>query len=392
MQFCAVTGAIIAGAVAERGRLIPFCVWLFLWATLVYNPIACWVWNPNGWAYKWGVLDYAGGGPVEIGSALSAFAYTMVLGRRNETMMLNFRPHNVSMILLGTILLWFGWLGFNGGSSYGANIRAVVACWNSNLTATFSAFTWMLLDYRLSKKWSMVGWCSGTISGLVAATPASGFITTWGSVVLGIVTGVIANYATKVKHWVKIDDGLDIFAEHGVPGMVGLIFNALFGADYIIGLDGVNTGLQNTTTGTAAGGFLNHNYRQLYIQLAYVLVCSTYAFGVSAVLAYIVNRIPGLHLRASEQAELIGMDDAEVGEFAYDYVEIRRDFLAWTPSSVHYQNGVDPHALNEERYGIPEHGALARTFSVSKPTVEVNVSEHDASTEVSSSTEKVVRE
>lgn len=119
------------GAVAERGRLIPAMVFVFFWATLVYCPVACWVWNVNGWAYKYGVLDYAGGGPVEIVSGLSALAYSMVLGKRQEKMMLNFRPHNVSLITLGTIILWFGWLGFNGGSAFGANLRAVMACWNS---------------------------------------------------------------------------------------------------------------------------------------------------------------------------------------------------------------------------------------------------------------------
>jgi Amt family ammonium transporter len=176
---------------------LPFLVWTFLWATLVYNPIACWAWNVNGWGYVYGVMDYAGGGPVEIGSGLSALAYSMVLGKRQEKMMLNFRPHNVSFILLGTVFLWFGWLGFNGGSSFGANLRAVMACWNSNITATFAAVAWVLMDWRLARKWSMVGWCSGTISGLVAATPASGYIDTWGSVVLGITTGVLANLGTK---------------------------------------------------------------------------------------------------------------------------------------------------------------------------------------------------
>lgn len=111
--------------------------------------------------------------------------------------MLNFRPHNVSLITLGTVFLWFGWLGFNGGSAFGANLRAVMACWNSNLTAMFAAMTWVLLDWRLARKWSMVGWCSGTISGLVAATPCSGFLTPWGSVILGITTGIVANFATK---------------------------------------------------------------------------------------------------------------------------------------------------------------------------------------------------
>lgn len=197
MQFCAVTAAIVMGAVAERGRLLPAMVFTFVWATLVYCPLACWAWNVNGWGYKYGVMDYAGGGPVEIGSGLSALAYSMVLGRRQERMMLNFRPHNVSLILLGTVFLWFGWLGFNGGSSFGANLRATMACWNSNITATFAAIAWVLLDWRLARKWSMVGWCSGTICGLVAATPASGFITPWGSVVTGVVTGIVCNYATK---------------------------------------------------------------------------------------------------------------------------------------------------------------------------------------------------
>jgi ammonium transporter, Amt family len=197
MQFCMVTGAIAVGAVAERGRLMPAMVWTFLWATLVYCPIACWAWNPTGWGFMYGVMDYAGGGPVEIGSGMSALAYSMVLGRREEKMMLNFRPHNVSFILLGTVLLWFGWLGFNGGSAFGANLRATMACWNSCLAGNFAAASWVLLDYRLARKWTMVGWCSGMISGLVAATPASGYITPWGSVVLGIVSGIVCNFATK---------------------------------------------------------------------------------------------------------------------------------------------------------------------------------------------------
>lgn len=197
MQFCGVTAALVVGATAERGRVLPAMVFTFFWATLVYCPIACWVWNVNGWAFKYGVLDYAGGGPVEIGSGMSAFAYSWVLGRRHEKMMLNFRPHNVSLITLGTVLLWFGWLGFNGGSAFGANLRATMACWNSCLTAVFAAMTWCLLDFRLAKKWSMVGWCSGVISGLVAATPASGFIPPWASICLGVATGICCNFATK---------------------------------------------------------------------------------------------------------------------------------------------------------------------------------------------------
>nr|AGM18781.1 low-affinity ammonium transporter [Endocarpon pallidulum] len=350
MQFCAVTAAIVMGAVAERGRMIPAMVFVFLWATLVYCPIACWAWNVNGWGYVYGVLDYAGGGPVEIVSGMSALAYSMVLGRRQERMMLNFRPHNVSLILLGTVFLWFGWLGFNGGSSFGANLRAVMACWNTNLTAMFAAMTWVLLDWRLARKWSMVGWCSGTISGLVAATPASGYLPPWGSIILGIVTGGVCNWATKIKYWVKIDDSMDVFAEHGVAGILGLIANGFLGSDAVVGLDGVNTGL-------GYGGGLIGNWKQLYIQLAYIVAATAYAFVMSAIIAYGINFIPGLHLRASEEAELLGMDDDQLGEFAYDYVEVRRDYLAWTPSRTDQFQGE--HGIpQKERHGIGEHSTM----------------------------------
>lgn len=344
MMFCAVTAAIIMGAIAERGRLIPAMVFVFFWATLVYCPVACWVWNVNGWAYKWGVLDYAGGGPVEIVSGLTALAYSMVLGRRQEKMMLNFRPHNVSLITLGTVFLWFGWLGFNGGSAFGANLRATMACWNTNLTAMFAAMSWTILDWRLSRKWSMVGWCSGAISGLVAATPSSGFIPPWASIILGIVSGIACNFGTKVKFWVRIDDAMDVFTEHGLAGIIGLLANGVFGASYIVGLDGVNTGL-------SPGGWLNGNYKQLYIQFAFVCACAGYSFIASALIAFLINKIPGLKLRASEQAELLGMDDDQIGEFAYDYVEVRRDYLAWTR-----QPGPD--VPPGDRHGIPEHSLM----------------------------------
>lgn len=203
----------------------------------------------------------------------------------------------------------------------------------------------------------MVGWCSGAICGLVAATPASGYITPWGSVVLGIVTSLVCNYATKIKYIIKIDDALDVFGEHGVAGMVGLMANAIFGADYIVGLDGVTTGALNPTTGTGIGGWVIHNYRQFYIQLAYVVACTAYAFVMSAIIAYAINYIPGLHLRASEEAELLGMDDDQLGEFAYDYVEVRRDYLAWTPAR-NEQYDQEHDVPQKDRHGIEGHSAM----------------------------------
>lgn len=149
---------------------------------------------------------------------------------------------------------------------------------------------------------------------------------------------------------IRIDDSMDVFAEHGVAGIVGLVFNGLFAADYIIGLDGVSTGI-------ITGGWINHNYKQLYIQIAYIVACSAYAFVMSAILAYAVNAIPGLKLRASEEAELLGMDDDQLGEFAYDYVEVRRDYLAWTPAKDEPEK-TESNVPHEERHGIAEHSNM----------------------------------
>lgn len=153
-----------------------------------------------------------------------------------------------------------------------------------------------------------------------------------------------------MKFWIRIDDSMDVFAEHGVAGIVGLIFNALFADDAIVGLDGVNTGSE-------MGGWIIHNWKQLYIQIAFIVAASAYCFVVSAIIAYAINAIPGLKLRASEEAELLGMDDDQLGEFAYDYVEVRRDYLAWTPQQ-HDQHADGHQVPVAARYGIGEHSDM----------------------------------
>ncbi|KAG2023146.1 ammonium transporter [Coprinopsis cinerea AmutBmut pab1-1] len=317
MEFACVTAAILMGGLAERGRVLPGMVFLFVWMTLVYCPLACWVWSGNGWAFKWGVLDFAGGGPVEIGSGVGGLAFSWVLGRRTERQLLNFRPHNVSLVGLGTAMLWFGWLGFNGGSAFGANLRAVFAIWNTMIAGAMAGLVWCALDYRYERHWSMVGLCSGTIAGLVAATPSSGFLYPWASIITGILSGTICNFATKVKYLVRIDDALDLFAEHAVGGIVGLFINAFFASGKIIAYDDVNT--------EVPGGFLDHNWAQLYKQLAYVAATCAYTFIVTALIAKAIDMIPGLQLRTSPEGEIVGLDETEIGEFASDYIEIRRE-------------------------------------------------------------------
>ncbi|CCE63051.1 hypothetical protein TPHA_0D04180 [Tetrapisispora phaffii CBS 4417] len=334
MMFLCVTLSIIAGATAERGRLLPHMVFLFIFATVVYCPIAYWVWAPGGWCYQWGVLDWAGGGPVEILSAVAGFVYSYFLGRRRENLLINFRPHNVSMVTLGTSILWFGWLLFNAATSLEPNLRSVYAFMNTNISAVLGGMTWCLIDFRLEQKWSTVGLCSGIICGLVAATPSSGCITLYGSVIQGIVAGVVCNFATKIKYYLKVDDALDLLAEHGIAGVVGLIFNALFAADWVIGMDGVTR---------HRGGWLTHNYKQMYIQIAYIAAVSGYCAVVTAIICFVIDKIPGLQLRVDEQAERNGMDEDQIGEFAYDYVEIRRDYYQWgvdTDNNYTTANGI----------------------------------------------------
>lgn len=321
-MFASITVALAVGAVSERGRMLPCVVFMFLWTTLVYDPIACWTWNPSGWVYQLGGLDFAGGTPVHISSGSAALAYSYLLGKRSGhgTHALNYRPHNVTHIVIGTVFLWVGWFGFNAGSALSANLRAVMAAVVTNLAACTGGITWCLVDYRLEKKWSTVGFCSGVIAGLVAITPGSGYVPAWAAVIYGIVAGIGCNFATQLKYWISADDALDIFAVHGIGGLIGNILTAFFAADYIARLDGVTK---------IDGGFLNKHWVQLPIQLADSVSGMAYSFGMTCLILLLIstlsNFIPALKLRASPEEEEMGIDDAEIGEFAYDYVELVRD-------------------------------------------------------------------
>ncbi|KAI1110565.1 ammonium transporter [Nemania sp. NC0429] len=317
-MFAAITPALAIGAAVDRARILPCIVFILVWSTIVYDPIAYWTWNANGWSFKLGGLDFAGGTPVHISSGAAALAFSIMLGKRTgyaKSAGLPYRPHNVTHIVLGTVFLWVGWFGFNGGSALAANLRAVMACIVTHLAASVGAITWVLMDYRLEKKWSVVGFCSGAISGLVAITPASGYVTPWAAVIFGVVGGIGCNVATKLKFYLGADDALDIFAVHAIGGIIGNLLTGLFAADWIVQLDGVNT---------IPGGWLNHNYIQLAYQLADSVAGFSYSFVLTCVILFLMNLIPGLSLRVSPEDEDIGVDDVQLGEFAYDYVEIQR--------------------------------------------------------------------
>ncbi|CAG8610991.1 14167_t:CDS:2 [Dentiscutata erythropus] len=258
-MFAAITPALAIGSAAERGRIIPMIIFIFLWSTLVYDVIACWTWNPDGWASKIGVLDYAGGTPVHIASGSAALAYAIVLGKRNGHGTDEFKPHNVANVVLGTSLLWFGWFGFNGGSALAANGRAAMACVVTNLSASVGGLTWCLLDFRLEKKLSALGFCSGAVAGLVSITPGSGYVDYPSAVVFGFLGGFACNMAVRLKHVFNYDDALDVFAVHAVGGFVGNILTGIFANESIIKM------IDPTLTG---GGWINKNWMQVAYQLS----------------------------------------------------------------------------------------------------------------------------
>ncbi|CAK1354864.1 unnamed protein product [Cercospora beticola] len=321
-MFACITVALASGAVSERGRMLPCVVFMFIWTTVVYDPLACWTWNPAGWSYRLGGLDFAGGTPVHIASGSAALAYSYILGKRagHGTHALNYRPHNITFIVIGTVFLWVGWFGFNAGSALSANLRAIMAALVTNLSACVGGVTWCLVDYRLERKWSVVGFCSGVVSGLVCITPGSGYVPPWAAVIYGLCAGIGCNFATQLKYYLGADDALDIFAVHGVGGILGNLLTGIFAADYIAHLDGSTR---------ISGGWLNRHWIQLAIQLADTVTGMAYSFTMTVLIliliSFISRWVPALKLRASPAEEDTGMDDAELGEFAYDYVEVIRE-------------------------------------------------------------------
>ncbi|KAF2772739.1 methylammonium permease 3 [Teratosphaeria nubilosa] len=311
MLFCACTVQIVIGGSFERGRIVPSIVFAFLWATIVYCPIACWTWNSNGWLYKLPSLDFAGGGPVHIASGWAGLAYALILGKRKHAGERSHgKPHNVTLVFLGTVLIWFGWFGFNGGSALNASVRAMYAAFNTNTAASTGVLGWVLVDYiRTRGKFSVVGACEGAIAGLVGITPAAGYVQCWPAALIGFLTAVICALLQDVNDWLHIDEGLEVFKLHGIGGMLGSFFTGIFADEAISFLDGV----------TSAPGGWNGNGVQVGRQFAEITAISAYSFVVSCLLLLILKFIPGLHLRVSEEAEMRGLDfdqffDEQIGD------------------------------------------------------------------------------
>ncbi|HYK92969.1 MAG TPA: ammonium transporter [Thermoplasmata archaeon] len=302
LKFAAITPALIIGAFAGRVRMKSLLLFIVLWTTLIYVPIAMWIWNPGGWLHQMGVVDFAGGLVVHTSAGVSAVAAALVIGRRSDAEPREVRPNNVPYVILGTALLWFGWFGFNAGSALAANSVAVNALVVTNLAAAASGVSWMLIDWLRRGRPSAVGMAVGAVCGLAAVTPASGYVGPAGSLVIGVVAGVMCNFVANWRARTQLDDSLDVFACHGAGGMWGTIATGLF-ASTMVNAAGPN-------------GLIFGDAHQLAVQLFGVVVVAAFAFVGSYVLLRAINLFSPLRVSPSEEGA--GLDLAEFGEEAYE--------------------------------------------------------------------------
>lgn len=302
-MFAIITPALITGAFAERMKFSTFLVFSLLWATLVYNPLAHWVWGVGGWMRNLGALDFAGGTVVHISSGVSALAAALYMGKRVGYGKDPMPPHNLPMTVLGAGILWFGWFGFNGGSALGANGLATSAFVVTHLAAAAATLTWMIVEWSHRGKPTVLGAVSGAVAGLVAITPASGFVNPIGSIFIGIGGGFVCYFgAVILKNKLGYDDSLDAFGVHGLGGTFGALATGLFATKAV----------------NAAGndGLFYGNPSLLAIQAITVVATWVFAFVMTMILLKVLDATMGL--RVSKEGEVTGLDMSEHGENSYN--------------------------------------------------------------------------
>ncbi|MDD5084479.1 MAG: ammonium transporter [Candidatus Omnitrophica bacterium] len=306
MMFAVITPALITGAFAERMKFSTYVVFTLLWATLVYDPVCHWVWGAGGWLRAEGALDFAGGTVVHISSGIAALVCALVLGKRRGYGREPMPPHNLPLTILGASLLWFGWFGFNAGSALGANELAVSAFIATNTAAASAALTWMFVEWKAVGKPTILGGATGAVAGLVAITPAAGFVSPISAIFIGIIVAVVCYTAVAViKLKLAYDDSLDAFGVHGVGGTVGALATGLF-AQKIINPAGAN-------------GLFFGNPAQLGTQALGVAATIAYSIIVTFILLKVLDLIMGL--RVKDEEEVVGLDITQHEESAYTLLD-----------------------------------------------------------------------
>jgi len=298
-MFAVITVALITGAVVERIKFSALMLFAALWMTFVYAPVCHWVWGSGGWLGGLGALDFAGGTVVHINAGVSALALVLLLGRRKGFPGDVMEPNNIPMVALGAGLLWFGWFGFNAGSALAANGLAANAFVATNLSAAAAGFTWMIIAW-IRRRPSLLGMVTGAVAGLVAITPAAGFVPPIAAVPIGVIVAVVGYYSiVLMKTRFKFDDSLDVFAVHGVGGIWGALATGIFASSAVAG----------------KAGLIEGNAAQLLVQFIGVVAVAAFAFALTWVLGKLVDVTVGL--RVGQMDETVGLDLSQHGERAY---------------------------------------------------------------------------
>jgi Amt family ammonium transporter len=300
-MFAVITPALITGAFAERMKFSSFLVFTLLWSTLVYDPVAHWVWGTGGWLKNMGVLDFAGGIVVHISSGISALAAALLVGKRKGYLREPMQPHNLPMTVMGAGLLWFGWFGFNAGSALSSGALSAMAFVATHIAAVSATLLWIIIEWLHRGKPTTFGAATGAIAGLATITPASGFVGPMSALAIGLLAGGLCYIALNMKGKLGYDDSLDAFGVHGVGGIIGTMGAGLF-AQKIINPGG-------------ADGLFFGNAHQLFVQAISIIIVVVYSFVLTAVLLKLVDAVTGL--RVSEEDEVAGLDLTQHEESGY---------------------------------------------------------------------------
>ena len=295
MMFAIITPALITGAFCERFNFKAYMIFLVLWITFVYAPIAHWVWGEGGWLLEQGAIDFAGGAVVHINAGMAAIAAAAIVGRRRNIEK-GIQPHNVPFVILGASMLWFGWFGFNAGSGLAADGTAINAFLVTNTCAAMGMMVWVILGIFHGGKVSGVGAATGAIAGLATITPAAGSVDVASSLIIGLGSGTITFYAVYFKSKVSLDDALDVFAVHGLGGMLGLIGTGIFATE---------------------GGLIHGQSKLFFANLLLIVSTAFYSLLVTIIILKLIELLPGIQLRSSIKEEDNGLDISDHGERAY---------------------------------------------------------------------------
>jgi Amt family ammonium transporter len=300
-MFAVITPALISGAFAERMKFSAYLVFILIWSTIVYDPVAHWVWGAGGWLKKMGTLDFAGGIVVHLISGISALAAALIIGKRKGYLQEAIYPHNLPMTVLGAGLLWFGWFGFNAGSALSAGTLSTMAFVATHISAGAATLIWVIIEWLHRGKPTMFGAATGSIAGLATITPASGFVSPMSALIIGLAAGGVCYAALNIKGRLGYDDSLDAFGVHGVGGFLGTFATGLF-AQTLINPSGSN-------------GLFFGNHQMFVSQMTAIAVTAVYSFVVSFILLKIIDKVIGL--RVDEESEVNGLDISQHGESGY---------------------------------------------------------------------------